>query len=130
MRLEIESLAAVWACRNIKVHELKSLRHECEMLELANAAEDVHSYLRANRAFHFSMYKAARSEVLLSVIEMLWLQISPYFSLLHELGNYSAANMQHGMMVSALEQQDEVGVERAIRADIDAAYHLLVELVD
>ena len=29
-----------------------------EMLELANAAEDVHSYLRANRAFHFSMYIA------------------------------------------------------------------------
>jgi len=130
VRLEIESLAAVWACRNIQPVELNSLRRECQRLETANAAEDVHSYLRANRAFHFSLYKGARSEVLLSVIETLWLQISPYFSLLHGEGNYSSANMQHSMMVRALEQKDEAGVERAIRADIDAAYHLLMKLVD
>lgn len=130
VRLEIESLAAVWACRNIEPAELDTLRSECERLETANAAEDVHSYLRANRAFHFSLYKAARSQSLLSIIEMLWLQISPYFSLLHEEGNYSSANMQHSMMLRALEQKDELGVERAIRADIDAAYRLLMKLVD
>jgi DNA-binding GntR family transcriptional regulator len=130
VRLEVESLAAVWACRNIKPAELDVLREECQKLESANAAEDVHSYLRANRAFHFSLYKAAGSETLLSVIEMLWLQISPYFSLLHESGNYSSANMQHSMMVSALEKKDEQGIEIAIRADIDAAYHLLMKLVD
>jgi DNA-binding GntR family transcriptional regulator len=38
--------------------------------------------------------------------------------------------MQHSMMVRALEQKDEVGVKKAIRADIDAAYHLLIKLVD
>ena len=129
VRLEIESIAAVWACRSIEPQELKSLSHECEMLEQANSAEDVHSYLRANRAFHFSLYRAAGSEALLSVIEMLWLQISPYFSLLHESGNYSAANMQHSMIVKALERRDEAAVERAIRADIDAAYHVLLKLV-
>jgi DNA-binding GntR family transcriptional regulator len=130
VRLEIESLAAIWACRNIDADELKALRDECDKLESANAAEDVHSYLRANRAFHFSLYRAARSETLLSVIETLWLQISPYFSLLHESGNYSSANMQHSMIVSALEQKNEVRVESAIRADIDAAYHLLKNMVD
>jgi DNA-binding GntR family transcriptional regulator len=38
--------------------------------------------------------------------------------------------MQHSMMVSALEKKDEQGIEIAIRADIDAAYHLLMKLVD
>jgi DNA-binding GntR family transcriptional regulator len=130
VRLEIESLAAKWAARRIEASELSSLTLECQNLETANAAQDVRSYLRANHAFHFSIYRAARSDALLAIIESLWLQISPYFSLLHESGNYGAANTQHMMMVEALAKRDEERVEQAIRADIDAAYHVLLKMVD
>ncbi|ESW80484.1 FCD domain-containing protein [Mesorhizobium sp. C280B] len=53
------------------------------------------SYLRANYAFHFSIYRAAGSENMLNIIENLWLQISPYFNMLHDSGNYSTANQHH-----------------------------------
>ncbi|MDO8353589.1 MAG: GntR family transcriptional regulator [Aestuariivirga sp.] len=130
VRLEIESLAAVWAARRITEDELLMLGEECRRLESADAAGDVKAYLRANHAFHFSIYRAAGSGCLLAIIENLWLQISPYFNLLRGSGNYSVANAQHQVMVDALKLRDEVQVERAIRADIDAAYGILVDLVE
>jgi DNA-binding FadR family transcriptional regulator len=45
---------------------------------------------------------AAGSEALLSIMESLWLQISPYFNLLHGSGNYAVSNEQHEAMLNAI----------------------------
>jgi DNA-binding GntR family transcriptional regulator len=128
VRVEVESLAAVWAARYITDDELLSLDLEYRRLEAANAAGDIKLYVRANHAFHFSIYRAARSETLLAIIENLWLQISPYFN--HLPGPYSGANKYHQVMVDALRMRDEAKVEAAIRADLDDAYKVLVALVE
>ena len=128
VRVEIESLAAIWSARHITDQELTRLSEECRRLEAANAAGDVKSYLRANHAFHFSIYRASRSPSLVAIIENLWLQISPYFNLLR--GTYTIANTHHQVMVDALWQRDEAKVERALCADIDDAYRVLVGLVE
>lgn len=128
VRLEVESLAAIWAARHINDEELLRLGEECRRLEAANATGDVKSYLRANHAFHFSIYRASRSPRLVAIIENLWLQISPYFNLLR--GTYGAANTQHQQMVDALRLRDEAKVEAAIRADLESAYRTLVGLVE
>ena len=86
-------------------------------------------YLRWNRAFHFGVYGAARSDALLAIIETLWLQISPYFHLLHETGNYLVANRQHDLMLAALRRRDTAAVSRALRDDIEAAYRVLASLI-
>ena len=90
---------------------------------------DNKQYLRWNRAFHFGIYRAARSEALLAIIETLWLQISPYFHLLHASGNYLKANEQHELMLAALRARDGVAVSLALRDDIDAAYSVLASLL-
>ena len=87
------------------------------------------AYLRANRAFHFSIYRTARSESLLAIIEILWLQIGPYLNLLRGSGNYSVANKHHQTMVDCLREKDEIGVSNALRADIEAAYDVLLKLL-
>ena len=86
-------------------------------------------YLRWNRAFHFGIYGAARSEALLAIIETLWLQISPYFHLLHASGNYLRANKQHELMLDRLRARDAGAVSRALRDDIEAAYQVLASLL-
>jgi DNA-binding GntR family transcriptional regulator len=86
--------------------------------------------LRWNRAFHFGIYQAARSEALLAIIETLWLQISPYFHLLHASGNYFKANEQHELMLAALRARDGTKVSLAVRSDIEAAYRVLASLLD
>lgn len=130
VRFEIEAIAAGWAAERCNDEVLSDLRHHLVALESANAAGDVKAYVRTNYAFHFSIYRAAQSENMLKIIENLWLQISPYFNMLHDSGNYSTANEHHQEMVAALANGDVASVQEAIRADIDAAYRVLIRLLD
>ncbi|RVD47534.1 GntR family transcriptional regulator, partial [Mesorhizobium sp. M7A.F.Ca.ET.027.03.2.1] len=61
------------------------------------------------------------------IIKDLWLQISPYFNMLH--GSYSTANTYHQQMFAALRDRDEQAVQAAVRGDIDAAFDMLVDLL-
>jgi DNA-binding GntR family transcriptional regulator len=128
VRLEVESLAGAWAAKRITAEELKILQVECRELKKSGATDDLKSYLRANRAFHFSIYRAARSESLLSIIENLWLQIGPYLNLLRGSGNYTVANKHHQAMVDCLGARNEDGVRSALRSDIEGAYQVLLKL--
>jgi DNA-binding GntR family transcriptional regulator len=130
VRIEIEQIAAAWAVERITPPELEALRRHLEDLTSANGSGDVKTYLRANHNFHFCIYRAARSQTLLHIIENLWLQISPYFNLLHGSGNYSAANEQHLGMYEALRRRDAATVQRGLREDIEAAYRLLITMVE
>lgn len=130
VRVEIEPIAAGWAAERCNDKVLSGLRYHLAALESANARGDVKAYLRANYAFHFSIYRAAESENLLKITENLWLQISPYFNMLHDSGNYTTANEHHQEMVAALGNGDVASVKAAVRADIDAAYHVLLGLLD
>ena len=129
VRFEIEAIAAAWAAERIDDQGIAQLGQHLAALEQANAAGDVKSYLRANYAFHFSIYRAAGSENILNIIENLWLQISPYFNMLHDSGNYSTANEHHQAMFAALRDRDAEAVRIAVRADIDAAFDVLVDLL-
>jgi len=130
IRIEIESIAAEWAAPNIGDDGIAALNDQLSRMESATAAGDVKGYLRANRAFHFIVYGAAGSKSLLSIIESLWLQISPYFNLLHGSGNYSASNEQHEAMLNAIRAGDKSALKAAVRADIDGAYDVLTGLLD
>ena len=130
VRLEIESLAAVWATPNIGDDEMIELEAIVGAMEKAARAGDNKQYLRCNRAFHFKIYQAARSDALIAIVETLWLQISPYFHLLHASGNYFKANEQHEIMLSAIRARDEAAVSLAVRNDIEAAYRVLVPLLE
>jgi len=130
VRLEVESLAAMWAAERITPDVLARLQVELDELTSSNQRGDVKAYLRANHNFHFTIYGAAGSRTLLGIIESLWLQISPYFNLLHAYGNYTTSNEQHLAMFKALSEGNGEAVKRAVRADIEAAYRVLVNLVD
>jgi DNA-binding GntR family transcriptional regulator len=130
VRIEIEGIAAAWAAPNIGDDGVETLKVQLSRMESATAAGDVKGYLRANHAFHFVIYGAAGSEALLSIIESLWLQISPYFNLLHGSGNYSASNEQHEAMLEAIQAGDKPALRAAVRADIEGAYDVLTGLLD
>ncbi len=129
VRIEIESIAAEWAAPNIGDDGVEALNGQLSRMESATAAGDVKGYLRANRAFHFIIYGAAGSEALLSFIESLWLQISPYFNLLQVSGNYAVSNEQHEAMLNAIRAGDKSALKAAVRADIDGAYDVLTGLL-
>ncbi len=130
VRLEVESLAATWATPHMGEVEIEGLQECVGKMEEAARSGDRKQYLRWNRAFHFAIYSAAGSDVLFAIIENLWLQISPYFHLLHASGNYFKANEQHEMTLAAMRARDAASVSLGVRNDIEAAYQVLVGLLD
>lgn len=130
VRIEVESIAAEWAAEKIDADSIATLDSLLKDMKRATKTGDVKGYLHGNRAFHFEVYRAAGSETLLAIIENLWLQISPYFNLLHGSGNYAAANEQHEAILDAIRAGDKSALKAAVRADIDGAYGVLMALLD
>jgi DNA-binding GntR family transcriptional regulator len=129
VRLSIESLAAEWAAELMEPGDLVRLKEHYELLSKASKEENVRDYLRANRAFHFTIYNAARSPTLVAMIETLWLQIGPYLNLLRGSGNYAASNATHKAMVEALTARDGEAAAKALRDDINDAYAILAQML-
>ena len=129
VRLEVEGIAAEWAAARIGAEQLSRLGAHVETMREAIREGVPKDFLRANRAFHFAVYEAAGSEVLMDVIEPLWLRISPFFNLLHRSGNYTDALAQHVAVLAALRAGDAGGARAGIRADIEAAAAVLLRLL-
>lgn len=129
VRREIEATAASWAAERRLDSDIEAIGPLLHKLEEANAEGDVRAYMRSNYAFHFAIYRAANSPNLLKIIEDLWLQISPYFNLLHDSGNYTSANEHHRTMFEALRKRRPDEMRVALRNDIDAAYSVLEKLL-
>jgi len=129
VRREIEPLAAEWAIGNATPEQISGLRACLQEMDRAIEEDRIKAYLRGNRAFHFDIYQAAGSPVLDAIIETLWLQISPYFHLLYDSGNYRVSNRQHELMLESLASGDKKGLCGAVRRDIDLAYDVLMGLV-
>jgi DNA-binding GntR family transcriptional regulator len=129
VRLSIEGLAAEWAADLMEPVDLAQLQEHYTLLSKASAEENVREYLRANRAFHFTIYTAARSPTLVAMIETLWLQIGPYLNLLRGSGNYAASNATHKAMVEALVARDGRAASKALRDDINDAYAILAQML-
>lgn len=130
VRGEIEGMAAAWAAERIDEEGLATLSALNAKLDQAVADNDVKGYLHANRDFHFAVYTAAGSATLLSMIESLWLQISPYFNLLHASGNYVESNAHHRALTEALHRRDPEAARKALQGDIGAAASVLDGLLD
>jgi DNA-binding GntR family transcriptional regulator len=129
VRLEIETLATRWAVGNLRAADVRQLEDLVAVMAKAVSEGDPRRYVRANHEFHFGIYRAAGSETLLSIIEGLWLQVSPYFHLLHGSGNYASANHQHRQLLAALKADDPVAASESIRADIEDAAKVLLGLL-
>lgn len=68
-----------------EVAQLKSINDD---MRAAMRRGDAERTLKLNRDFHFMVYRAAKSPVLVNLIEMIWMQVSPLFAAFtyHELG--------------------------------------------
>jgi DNA-binding GntR family transcriptional regulator len=80
----IEGLATEMTCRNATPALVKTLTDINTELLGAIAKRNLLGCLSSNQRFHFTLYEAAGTEVLMPLVESLWLQFGPtmYLSLL------------------------------------------------
>ena len=129
VRVEIEGTAIKWAAQLISPDDLVRLESLIEEMELAWAANDRTRYIPANRDFHFTIYRAAASDALLTIIESLWLQIGPYINFLTASNNWATSAVEHRAMYTALQRRDQTAARRALQADIDGAASALARVL-
>jgi DNA-binding GntR family transcriptional regulator len=117
-RVQLESAAARAACRYVTPGILADLESvNARMLE-AVEHDKREALLRLNHEFHFRIYNAARSTILLPMIESLWLQAGPftYFSTPSPKALWNAKH--HKDIIKALKSGDEAAAAEAISSDI------------
>ncbi len=129
VRLAIETTTARWAADAIAPAQIAELKALCKAMDKAINTGDRRGFLRGNHDFHFVIYGAAASQTMLGIIEALWLQVSPYFHLLHASDNYTTSNVRHRQILDALVTHDGDGVAAALEADISAAADVLTKLL-
>lgn len=129
VRSEIEPLATCWAAQRIGAPELRRLDDLVDSMQIAADEMDGRRFVPANHDFHFTIYRAAESSALLSIIESLWLQIGPYFHVLRASDNWHAANAAHQQILAALRQRDGAAAAAALCRDIEDAAQTLEGLL-
>ncbi len=126
VRQALEGMAAAEAAAHVTPRLISQLGQINSELLKAIKARDILGCLSRNQEFHFALYTAYPSEVLLPVIETLWLQAGPmmYFSLAAPDANWDASI--HVLILDALAKKDASAVRRLVEKDIsDTAKHLL-----
>ncbi|MBS9476015.1 GntR family transcriptional regulator [Ancylobacter radicis] len=97
--------------------------------DAAVEANDTEAMIETNLAFHGALYGGRPDNVLLPLIESVWLQIGPFMRMaLEDLETHYPVD-RHAEALAALEARDEAALRRAIEADIrDGIGHLRARL--
>ena len=116
-RIALEIAAAERALPAIDEKRLQRLRQlDTEINEAVGAGDD-EAYLIKHRAFHFGIYDAAPSQVLLPLIESVWLQLGPFMRMvLRHLNSYEMD--RHVEILDAIARRDARALSFAVEADI------------
>ena len=127
VRISLEGQAVEWATANLEAAELAEIEAVCAEMNRPAVQKDVAQYLRLNQQFHFAIYAAARSDVLMPIIEGMWLQVGPYINLLiHAMAGERRRNIRHNAALEALRRRDPAAARREIEGDLmDSANRIL-----
>ncbi len=128
-RILLEPEAAVRALPHIDRERLERLRDIDDSIDVALERGDVEAYMAGNHRFHFEIYAANPSRVLVPLIESLWLQFGPFMrSVYGRLGTVALVD-HHVDALDAIIAHDADALARAIRADIMEGMELIATSV-
>ncbi|WP_175946222.1 GntR family transcriptional regulator [Burkholderia pyrrocinia] len=128
IRANVEGHAAALAAQRMTPAEFSRIKAANEAYGHALDAGDMVAAVAANEQLHFAIYRAARSGLLLSIVETLWLQSGPYLAAVMKGMSVAADSlhdrgvMHHFNILAALAKRDPDAANSAVQADIrDAA---------
>jgi DNA-binding GntR family transcriptional regulator len=113
--------------------KLRQLTRECEAAFASDDPDKAHATSELNHDFHFHIYRAAGSAVLIPIVESLWLQSGPYVraaAQIHDERRDIPATHYHWQLIQALERGDESGAVRALTHDITRSFNLVAKRLD
>lgn len=117
-RLLLETELACMALESLTTQDAKELELIDLEIDESLTTGNAEAYMRLNRAFHFRIYQAANSTILLPLVESLWLQFAPYMRTVY--GRVGTVNLidQHKEAIQAIVDRNRPALHAAITADI------------
>lgn len=130
VRALLEPEAAILALDNITPEIISQMRSYDAELNKAAMEGNVGEYMANNHAFHFALYGASNSDVLLPLIESIWVRFGPYMRHAYpDVAGMEGVEDHHAQALEALERRDAIALKRAIKSDIgDGEQFLLHEM--
>ena len=120
IRKSLEGLATEYATPNLTGQSIDRIEELMDEMVEALKAEEYDSYIRSHYSFHFTIYAAARRPTLLGIIDMLWLQVGPWFRQAIEQANAMSGNPMicHEKVVAAMRARDAKSARAGIELDV------------
>lgn len=107
---------------------IEAMLHEWDEMRALKQKKDVDREVTLNQTFHFEIYRACGSAVLIPMIESLWLQSGPCIRVaiyaFSEAGEVDTAHY-HRSIVAALAAKDADAARAALVADISRPFTFL-----
>jgi DNA-binding GntR family transcriptional regulator len=108
--------------------KLRELTSQCEAAFTSDASDKAHRTSELNHAFHFYIYRAASSAVLIPVVESLWLQSGPYVraaAQIHDELRDMSGTHHHWALIDAMERRDRAQAVKTLKNDITRSFNLV-----
>ncbi|SHK15204.1 transcriptional regulator, GntR family [Shimia gijangensis] len=99
-----------------------------DILKKPSLADSPLPDLQQNYDFHFTLYRKSGSDVLLPLVEALWLQYGAYLNLIIHQQEASEVeeHEHHYQLIEALRQEDREAAFAALTADIERSFRIMV----
>ena len=127
-RQTIEGLAAYWAVRAGPAGLYESLEETNDAMKAAAKEGSVQGVLERNQQFHFALYSAGGSAVIMPLIESLWLQAGPYLNSIRDKILSTEVLSSHDDILRAVKAGDPEKASAGIQADIANAAALTLNV--
>jgi DNA-binding GntR family transcriptional regulator len=125
IRLSLETLALRMAAGKISAEEIRELESCLREFKHALQNMDINACEALNKRFHFTLYKAARSPILMDTIEHIWLRNGPflrhYLHLFLKKDKKKASHIalvHHEQIVKSMKSGDLNGAIKALQDDL------------
>jgi DNA-binding GntR family transcriptional regulator len=127
VRRALEGIATEAACRVITPKQISAMEKIHATSRHAFKTGNTRRSLVMNQRFHFTLYEAAHSTVLMPIIQGLWLQAGPFMHL--ALSSTAGAHWDgthHLELLQALRDHDPAAARLAIERDINKTAEALL----
>jgi DNA-binding GntR family transcriptional regulator len=128
VRQLLEGMAAGDACDSMTDALLARLEADHKEMLAALDTETIAEILTRNKEFHFTLYRAAQPEVLLPMIEGLWMQTGPFQALSLSRQKALWRGHRHTALLTALRERERQSVVAEIQGDINDVAEMLMQI--
>lgn len=126
VRCAVEGQAAEWAAQTITRAELAHLGTIQAKMLATTDPDHAETYLAWNLEFHFTVYAAARSPLLIPLIESLWLRAGPCLTIMRTETTLGLGLDHHDEVIAALSRGDGAAARVAVEQELSEAAEVMV----